>query len=95
LDQIPIDSRAGKSVGDLHREEIEEARVKVRRLNEIAQQRGQSLAQMAIAWVLRRPEITSAVFGASQPQQVQDIVGALKYQHFSLDELVAIDACLS
>ncbi len=96
LDQIPGDSRAAKPWSELRQEDItDEVRGKVRRLNEMAHQRGQSLAQMAIAWVLRRPEVTSAVFGASRPQQVEDIVGALKNLHFSFDELAAIDACLA
>ncbi len=96
LDGIPADSRAVRPGSDFRREDVtEEVIKKVRQLNEIAQQRGQSMAQMAIAWVLRRPEITSAVFGASRPQQVQDIVGTLKNLHFSPDELAAIESCLA
>lgn len=96
LDGIPADSRAVKPWSEFRQEDLtQEVIGKVHRLNEIAQQRGQSLAQMAIAWVLRRPEITSAVFGASRPQQVEDIVGALKGLHFSTEELAAIEDCLA
>ena len=96
LDGIPADSRAVKPWSEFRQEDLtQEVIGKVRRLNEIAQQREQTLAQMAMAWVLRRPEITSAVFGASRPQQVQDIVGALKGLHFSTEELAAIEDCLT
>ena len=61
-------------------------------LNEIAAERGQSLAQMAVAWVLRSPGVASALIGASRPQQVEDCVGALANLDFSADELSRIDA---
>lgn len=63
----------------------------IRNLNEIAKRRGQTLAQMAIAWVLRRGRVTSALIGASRPEQVIDCVGALKNRDFSGDELAEID----
>ncbi|TKT82738.1 L-glyceraldehyde 3-phosphate reductase [Aquamicrobium sp. LC103] len=63
----------------------------IRALNEIAQRRGQTLAQMAIAWVLRGGRITTALIGASRPQQVEDCVGALKNLEFSAEELAEID----
>jgi L-glyceraldehyde 3-phosphate reductase len=60
-------------------------------LNEIAKARGQTLAQMAIAWVLRGGRVTSALIGASRPEQVDDCVGALANAHFTDEELAAID----
>ena len=67
----------------------------MRQLNALATQRGQSMAQMAIAWVLRKPVVTSALFGASRPEQIQDIVGTLKNLNFAAEELEAIDAILA
>jgi L-glyceraldehyde 3-phosphate reductase len=64
----------------------------VRALNDIAQKRGQSLAQMAIAWVLKNPAITSALVGASSWQQIQDSLGALQNSAFTPAELSQIDA---
>jgi len=61
-------------------------------LNEIAQRRGQTLAQMAIAWVLRDGGITSALIGASRPEQIVDCVGAVDNLEFSAAELTEIDA---
>jgi L-glyceraldehyde 3-phosphate reductase len=63
----------------------------VKALNEIAKKRGQSLAQMALAWTLRDPRVTSALLGASSPAQIRENVGALKNMDFTRDELVAID----
>ncbi len=63
----------------------------IRKLDEIAQQRGQTLAQMAIAWVLRNGEITTALIGASRPEQVIDCVGAIDNLEFSTAELAEID----
>ena len=63
----------------------------VRALNEIAKARGQSLAQMALAWALRDPRVTSALIGASRPEQVSENVGALENLEFTPDELAAID----
>jgi L-glyceraldehyde 3-phosphate reductase len=62
-----------------------------RALNDIALRRGQSLAQMALAWVLRRPEVTTALIGASKVSQIDDCVAALKSPNFSPEELVEID----
>ena len=62
-----------------------------RSLNEIAQRRGQSLAQMALAWTLRDPRVTSALIGASHPEQIIENVGALKNLSFSSEELAEID----
>ncbi|MFZ4695620.1 MAG: L-glyceraldehyde 3-phosphate reductase [Verrucomicrobiia bacterium] len=93
LKGIPEGSRASKPHGFLRPEHVtEEKLVKVRKLNEIAKARGQSLAQMAVAWVLRRPEVTSALTGASKVAQVEELVAALAKPDFSSDELKRIDA---
>jgi len=60
----------------------------------IARRRDQSLAQMAIAWVLRKPEVTSALIGASKVSQITDIISALDKLSFSQEELTSIDAVL-
>lgn len=96
LKEIPPDSRAAKPDTYLSQEDVtEQVLRKVRSLNEIAQQRGQSMAQMAIAWVLRKPVITSAVFGASRVEQVEDIVGALDNLEWTEEELAAVESCLA
>ncbi|MEJ2506580.1 MAG: aldo/keto reductase [Ignavibacteriaceae bacterium] len=64
-------------------------------MNDLAANRNQSLAQMAIAWVLRDPVVTSALIGASKVSQVEDAVGAVKNINFSEDELKQIDDILS
>ena len=93
---IPADSRAAKPHSFLKREQVTEAVVaKVRRLNERARERGQTLAQMALAWVLRHAEVTSALIGASRPAQIDDAVGALANQRFADEELLAIDRILA
>jgi L-glyceraldehyde 3-phosphate reductase len=93
--ELPEDSRAVKSGRFLRPADITDERLdKVRRLNAIAHQRGQSMAQMAIAWTLRRPEVTSALFGASRPEQINDVAAALANRAFSAEELAAIDAIL-
>ena len=85
LDGIPADSRAAKPHGFLKREEVTEDKIsKVRQLNALAQQRGQTMAQMALAWVLRHPEMTSVLIGASRISQIEDAVGAVKNPAFSL-----------
>ena len=68
---------------------------KVRALNEIARRRGQTLAEMAVAWVLRDPRVTSALVGTSKVSQVDDNVAALKNLKFEAEELRAIDAALA
>ena len=67
---------------------------KARRLNEVAQARGQTLAQMALAWVLRHPVVTSALIGASRQSQVDDCVGAAKNLAFAPEELKRIEQIL-
>jgi L-glyceraldehyde 3-phosphate reductase len=96
LQEIPADSRAAKPHGFLKAEHVTDERLnKVRRLNEMAQQRGQTMAQLAIAWVLRRPVVTSALIGASRVQQVEDAVEGLKTLEFSQEELNQIETILS
>ena len=96
LGGIPEDSRAGRPTGFLRPEHVTDERLaKVRKLNELAQARGQSMAQLAIAWVLRQPAITSALIGASRPEQVEDIVGTLNNLAFSPEELARIEAILA
>ena len=63
----------------------------IRALNDIAKSRGQSLAQMALAWVLRNPQVTSALIGASKVSQIEDCVAALRNTRFSSEELAKID----
>ncbi|GAC1655199.1 MAG: aldo/keto reductase [Gemmatimonadaceae bacterium] len=93
---IPADSRAGKPNGFLSRDQVtERVLVKVRQLNELASVRRQSLAQMALAWVLRHPEVTSAVIGASRIAQIDDAIGALASRDFRPEELKAIDAIVA
>jgi L-glyceraldehyde 3-phosphate reductase len=93
---IPADSRAGKPDTYLSKDDITEDKVsKVRKLNEIAHKRGQSMAQMALAWVLRQPSVTSALVGASRVSQIEDSVATLNRLEFSQDELVAIEKILA
>jgi L-glyceraldehyde 3-phosphate reductase len=91
LDGIPEDSRAAQNVY-LKRDMVTEDRIEhVRRLDELARGRGQSLAQMAIAWTLRDPRVTSSLIGASSVAQLDDSLGALDGLAFSDDELAEID----
>ena len=92
LDGVPSGSRAtqGKSLSDAMLSE--ETLAHVRALNEIATGRGQTLAQLAVAWVLRDPRVTSALVGASSVAQLEDTVAALSRADFTADELAAIDA---
>ena len=95
LNGIPSGARATKTERVwLTPADVEQNLPKVRRLNEIAGQRGQSLAQMAIAWVLRLPQVTSALVGASSVEQLKTNLGALDHLNFSPEELHAIDQAL-
>jgi L-glyceraldehyde 3-phosphate reductase len=91
LDGMPADSRAAEGVFMDESFLNEETLGRVRALNEIAQRRGQSLAQMAIAWVLRDARVTSALIGARNVEQLDDSLGALGNLEFSDDELAEID----
>jgi L-glyceraldehyde 3-phosphate reductase len=96
LNGIPEDSRAARSSSPfLKTDDITDAYIwKAQQLNAIAQGRGQTLAQMAIAWVLRQPGVTSALVGTSKVSQVEDCVGALDNLDFSDVELRAIESVL-
>lgn len=96
LEGIPADSRAAKPHGFLKANQIDDRRLgQVRALGELAQKRGQSLAQMALAWVLRQPAMTSALIGASRVEQVEENVAALENLDFAPQELSAIDTILN
>jgi L-glyceraldehyde 3-phosphate reductase len=93
LHGIPADARVNRPGGaSLRREHLSDANLaKVRALAEVARRRGQSLAQMALAWVLRDARVTSALLGASSAQQIRENVGALANLGFSTEELAEID----
>jgi L-glyceraldehyde 3-phosphate reductase len=93
LTAIPADARVNQPGGEtLQASHLSEENLgRVRALNEIALARGQTLAQMALAWVLRDPRVTSAVIGASRPEQIRDNVVALDRLDFSAEELREID----
>jgi L-glyceraldehyde 3-phosphate reductase len=96
LTGIAPDSRAGKAHGALRPAQITDEKLdQVRRLNAVAQHRGQSLAQLALAWVLRHPELTSALVGASRVEQIEDAVAVLNNLELSPTELQAIEDILS
>jgi L-glyceraldehyde 3-phosphate reductase len=93
---IPADSRAGHDTRFLRPDDITEAVLaKTRKLNDLAQSRGQTLAQMALAWVLRHKVVTSALIGASRVSQVEDCVGATRNLNFSAEELTHIEKILA
>ena len=95
LGGIPAGSRASRP-GTLQADSLQESLVaKVRSLNELARGRGQSLAQMALAWTLRDPRVTSAVPGASSVEQLEQNIAALDHLDFSPEELAAIDRVLA
>lgn len=96
LDGIPEDSRIAKEHGFLKEDRLTKDVLKqIRRLNEIAGDRGQSLAQMALAWVLRRPEVTTVLIGASSVKQLDDNLDCLEKSEFSKEELKHIEAVLA
>lgn len=93
LNGIPEDSRAAGDSPFLKSDALTEELVdRLRGLNDIAEARGQTLAQMALAWVLRGGRVTSALVGASSPQQLEDSVAAIRNLDFDADELSRIDA---
>ncbi|HWT36379.1 MAG TPA: L-glyceraldehyde 3-phosphate reductase [Paraburkholderia sp.] len=93
LNGVPQDARVNKAGGgSLKQEHLSEQNIeRVRKLNDIAQRRGQSLAQMALAWTLRDSRVTSALIGASKAEQVRENVAALKNLSFTAEELAEID----
>lgn len=95
LNGIPSDARASKTERVwLTQDTVKQNLSRVKRLNEIAQARGQSLAQMAIAWTLRNPTVTSSLIGASSVKQLEDNLAALNNLQFSEDELGRIEDIL-
>lgn len=95
LSGIPADSRAGRPTGFLRSKDVTAEKLeKVRKLQALAQQRQQSLAQMAVAWVLRHPSMTSALIGASRVSQIEEIVATQEHLKFSEAELKRIDDIL-
>jgi L-glyceraldehyde 3-phosphate reductase len=95
LTGIPADARASRDPRVLKPKDIADDKIaKVRQLDGIAKARGQTLAQMALAWVLRQPAITSALIGASKVSQIEDNLGAVKNLAFSPEELRAIERIL-
>lgn len=95
LKGIPEDSRAAKSTGFLKQEQVTEAVLgKIRSLNELAIAREQTLAQMALAWILKDKRITSVLIGASKPEQLADSLQCLNNTQFSKEELTKIEAIL-
>jgi len=96
LGGIPKQSRAAKPHGFLQPEQITEEKLgRVRKLQEIAQRRNQSLSQMAIAWALRVPVVSSALAGTSSVEQIEENVESLKNLEFTQEELSAIDSILT
>jgi len=96
LSGIPEGSRASRPHSFLKPAQITDAKLdRVKRLNEIARGRGQKLAQMSLAWVLRNPVVTSALIGASKTSQIEDAVDSLNNLSFTVEEIKNIDAILS
>ncbi|MFT5882716.1 MAG: L-glyceraldehyde 3-phosphate reductase [Crocinitomicaceae bacterium] len=91
LKGIPTDSRAGKEHGFLTKKQVDGNINKIRKLSTIAEARGQSLAQMALAWTLANPTVTSTLIGASSVQQLQENLQCLTNSEFSAEELTAIN----
>ncbi len=95
LQGIPQDSRATKSVFLKPEQITDDKLLKIQQLNALAQQRRQTLAQLALAWVLRDARITTVLIGASRPQQIDDCVASLQNRHFTAEELQQIETILS
>lgn len=96
LNGIPADSRAASGSKFLNPEQITDKKLeKVRKLNALAEKRGQKLSQMALAWILRHDAVTSVLIGASKTGQIDDAAGMLENCRFSAEELKTIDAILS
>ncbi|HEY3590000.1 MAG TPA: L-glyceraldehyde 3-phosphate reductase [Buttiauxella sp.] len=95
LSGIPADSRAASGSIFLNADQLTTQKLeKVRKLNAIAQRRGQKLSQMALAWVLRADRVTSVLIGASKTSQIDDAVGMLANRHFTAEELAEIEEIL-
>ena len=95
LKGIPKDSRAAKSTGFLQKSEVTKEKIdKAKKLNQLAKKRGQSLAEMSLAWLLKDKRVTSVLIGASSVEQLKDNLACLKNTDFSKDELNAIEEIL-
>ena len=97
LNGIPEGSRASSHRGNgaIDEDQVSDEKInKVRRLNQLAEERGQNLAQMALAWILKDPRITSVLIGVSKPEQVTDSLQCLKNYHFTQEELLLIENIL-
>lgn len=95
LHGIPDDSRAARQTGHLQREQVTEEKInKIRQLNDLALQRGQTLAEMALAWLLKDSRVTSVLIGASSVAQLMDNLQALQNTQFTEDELKSIERIL-
>ena len=98
LKGIPQDSRAGSGRGNgaLEQENVTEEKIeKIKKLNEMAQSRNQSLAQMSLAWILKDERITSVLIGVSKPEQVTDSIKYLANIQFKNEELTTIENILN
>ncbi len=95
LNGIPEGSRAAKNLTYLDKETVADNIEKIQKLNDIAQERGQKLSQMAIAWILRQPQVASVLVGASSSKQLKDNVKSLDNLDFSEDELKNIENIIS
>ena len=97
LNGIPEGSRASSHRGNgaIDENQVSDEKInKVRQLNQLAEERGQKLAQMALAWILKDPRVTSVLIGVSKPEQVTDSLQCLKNYHFTQEELVRIEEIL-
>jgi L-glyceraldehyde 3-phosphate reductase len=96
LHGIPDDSRAGRITGALKQEQITDDKLQqINLLNQLALQRGQTLAQMALAWLMKDPRVTSVLIGASKPEQLADSLKCLDNTAYSADELGQINIILN
>jgi len=96
INGIPENSRAAKEHGSLKKEDITKKKIhKIKRLDDLANRRGQTLAQMALAWILRRKAVTSVLVGASNIKQVKENIKAVNNVSFSEEELNEIDLILN
>jgi L-glyceraldehyde 3-phosphate reductase len=95
LKGIPADSRAGKSTGFLQQNQVDDKTIaKVKALNAVAEKRGQSLAQIAIAWLLKDARVTTVLIGASRVEQLLDSLKAVENKDFAVSELEEIEKIL-
>lgn len=95
LKGIPVNSRAGGTSTFLTEERVREKLPQIHQLAQLARERGQSLAQMSLSWVLRQPEITSCIIGASHPEQITDCLKALQHNSWTQEELGQINSIVN